>query len=63
MVYNITNIFFSNLKIQKEFIEKEIIEIDNIRNSINTTKDIKQLIINYSGNEEPEKEITFNFFL
>ena len=55
----ISNIFFSNLKIQKEFIEKEIIEIDNIRNSINTTKDIKQLIINYTGKEEPEKEILF----
>ena len=55
----ISNIFFSNLKIQKEFIEKETIEIDNIRNSINTTKDIKQLIINYTGKEEPEKEILF----
>ena len=56
---NISNIFFSNLKFQKEFIEETKLEIDKIKNNINIDKDIRQLIINYSGNEEPEEEIPF----
>lgn len=55
----ISNIYYTNLKIQKESIDKIIIEVDKIRNSINTKKDIKQLIINYAGNEKPEEEILF----
>ena len=55
----ISNIYYTNLKIQKESIDKMIIEVDKIRNSINTKKDIKQLIINYAGNEKPEEEILF----
>ena len=55
----ISNIFFSNLKIQKQFIDEIIIEVENIKNKINTKKDIRQLIINFTGNENPEKEILF----
>ena len=60
--HTITNILYSVLKFQKDTIEKLLIEIDNIRNSINTTKDIKQLILNYTGNEKPEGKILFNNF-
>ena len=60
--HTITNILYSVLKFQKDTIEKLLIEIDNIRNSINPTKDIKQLILNYTGNEKPEKKILFNNF-
>ena len=60
--HTITNILYSVLKFQKDTIEKLLIEIDNIRNSINTTKDIKQLILNYTGNEKPEEKILFNNF-
>ena len=42
---NISNIFFSNLKFQKEFIEEKKIEIDKFKNNINVEKDIRQLII------------------
>ena len=58
----ISNILFSNLKIQKEFIEKKKIEIDTIKNNINVGKDIRQLIIDYKGNEKPEDNIPFNNF-
>ena len=56
---NITNIFFENLKFQKEFIEEKKNEIDNIKNNINIKKDVKQLILNFAGNEKPEDEILF----
>ena len=55
----ISNIFYSNLKSQKQFIEEIKKEMDKIKNNINTDKDIKQLIIDYSGNEEPEEIIPF----
>ena len=58
----ISNIFFSNLKYQKEFIEEKKIEINKIKNNINVDKDIRQLIINYAGNEKPEEVILFNNF-
>ena len=56
---NISNIFFENLKFQKEFIEEKKNEIDNIKNNINIKKDVKQLILNFAGNEKPEEEILF----
>ena len=55
----ISNIFFSNLKIQKDFIEEKKEEAENIKNNINTKKDIRQLIIEYTGNEKPEEVIPF----
>ena len=55
----ISYIFYSNLKFQKESIEELLLEIDKIRNSINTTKDIKQLILNYAGDDKPEEKILF----
>ncbi len=55
----ISYIFYSNLKFQKESIEELLLEIDKIRNSINTTNDIKQLILNYAGDDKPEEKILF----
>ena len=55
----ISNLFFSNLKFQKEFIEEKKIEIDKFKNNINVEKDIRQLIIDYTGNEKPEEVIPF----
>ena len=55
----ISSIFLSNLKIQKEFIEEKSTEIEEIKNNINVKKDIRQLIIDYTGNETPEEEIPF----
>ena len=48
-----------NLKFQKEFIEEKKNEVDNIKNNINVKKDVKQLILNFAGNEKPEDEILF----
>ena len=56
---NISNIFYTNQKIQKDFVEEKINEMNKIKNTNNTTKDIKQLIIDFSGNEKPEEEIPF----
>ena len=56
---NILNIFFEKLKYQKEFIEKRKNEIENIKNNINTRKDIKQLILNLASNEKPEEKYLF----
>ena len=56
---NISNIFYTNQNIQKEFVEDKIKEMNKIKNNDNTTKDIKQLIIDFRGYEEPEKEIPF----
>ena len=58
----ISNLFFSNLKFQKEFIEEKKIEIEKIKNNINIDKDIRQLIIDYKGNDKPEEVIPFNNF-
>ena len=55
----ISNIFFSNLKFQKEFIEEKKNETEIIKNNINIKKDVKQLIIDYTGNEKPEEIIPF----
>ena len=55
----IINLFSSNLKIQKEFIEEKSKEIDGIKNATNVNKDIKQLIIKFTGHEQPEEEIPF----
>ena len=55
----ISNIFFSNLKFQNEFIEEKKNETENIRNNINIKKEVKQLIIDYTGNEKPEEIIPF----
>ena len=52
-------IFSANLKFQKEFVDEIIININNIKNSINIEKYIKQLILNFAGNEKPEEEIKF----
>ena len=55
----ISNIFFSNLKFQNEFIEEKKNETENIKNNINIKKDIKQLRIDYTGYEKPEEIIPF----
>ena len=54
---NISNMFFSNLKFQKEFIEEKKNEIENIKNNIN-----KQLIIDYKGGQKPEEFFPFVSF-
>ena len=59
---NISNMFFSNLKFQKEFIEEKMNEIENIKNNINTKKDVKQLIIDYKGGQKPEEFFPFVSF-
>ena len=59
---NISNMFFSNLKFQKEFIEEKKNEIENIKNNINTKKDVKQLIIDYKGGQKPEEFFPFVSF-
>ena len=59
---NISNMFFSNLKFQKEFIEEKKNEIENIKNNINTKKDVKQLIIDYKGGQKPEEIFPFVSF-
>ena len=56
---NFSNIMLSFENIYKETIEKNIIDFRNIVDNLNINKDIKQLIIDYKGNEKPEDTILF----
>ena len=53
------NLIFSIEKIIKELLDKTISETQNNIKNININKDIKQLILDYKGNEKPEKNILF----
>ena len=56
---NFSNIMLSFENIYKETIEKNIIDFRNIVDNLNINKDIKQLIIDYKGNEKPDNTILF----
>ncbi len=58
----ISSLIISNLNIQNNFNLDKVREIEKIKNSINTQKDIRQLIINYAGNEKPEEKIPYTYF-
>lgn len=49
----ISFLFSYNLNIQKEINVKKIKEMENAKKTLNVNKDIRQLIIEYSGNNEP----------
>lgn len=59
---NTLKIFYQNQTIQKAFMEEEYSELRKIVDIDNTFKDIKQLIIDYTGHEKPEDEIPFVYF-
>ena len=55
-------IFSYNQNIQKEISEKKFKEMDDAKKTLNTNKDIKQLIIDYSGNCKPYEEHKIQYF-
>lgn len=59
---NTLKLFYQNQTIQKGFLDIEYLELRKIVNVDNTFKDIKQLIIEYTGHDKPEEEIPFTYF-
>ena len=51
-----------NQNIQKEIAEKKLKEMENTKKTLNTNKDIKQLIIDYSGNCKPYEDHKIKYF-
>ena len=59
---NTLKLFFQNQTIQKGFLDIEYLELRKVVDIDNTFKDIKQLIIEYTGHDKPEEEIPFSYF-
>jgi hypothetical protein len=59
---SIANILLQIEKIIKEITDKDICDFQSLIHNIKINKDIRQLIIDYKGNEKPEEEILFNYF-
>lgn len=59
---NTLKLFFQNQTIQKGFLDIEYLELRKVVDIDNTFKDIKQLIIDYTGHDKPDEEITFGYF-
>ena len=59
---SIANILLQIEKINKGATEKNICDFQNIIHNIKINKDIRQLILDFKGNEKPEEEILFNYF-
>jgi hypothetical protein len=59
---SIANILLQIEKIIKETTDKDISNFQSLIHDIKINKDIRQLIIDYKGNEKPEEEILFNYF-
>ena len=59
---SIANILLQIEKIIKETTEQDISDFQNLIHNIKVNKDIRQLILDYKGNEKPEEEILFNYF-
>ena len=59
---SIANILLQIEKIIKEVTDKNICDFQNIIHNIKINKDIRQLILDFKGNEKPEEEILFNYF-
>jgi hypothetical protein len=59
---NTLKLFYQNQSIQKGFLDIEYCELKQIVDIDNTFKDIKQLIIDYTGHDKPEEEIPFGYF-
>ena len=55
-------IFSYSQNIQKEIAEKKLKEVEDIKKTLNTNKDIKQLIIDYSANYKPYEEHKIKYF-
>lgn len=55
-------IFSSNQNIQKEIAENKLKEMEEAKKTLNTKKEIKQLIIDYSGNYRPFDELKIKNF-
>ena len=55
-------IFSYNQNIQKEIAEKKLKEMEDAKKTLNSNKDIKQLIIEYSGNCKPYEEHKIKYF-
>ena len=62
--YNINTLklFYQNQEIQKGFLDIEYLELRQVVDIDNTFKDIKQLILDYTGHDKPEEETPFNYF-
>ena len=59
---SIANILLQIEKIIRETAEQDINNFQNLIHNIKINKDIRQLILDYKGNEKPEEEILFNYF-
>jgi hypothetical protein len=59
---SIAFIFSSNHNIQEEISKKKFEEMENTKKSLNTNKDIKQLIIDFSGNIKPYEKHNVSYF-
>ena len=59
---SIAFIFSYNHDIQQEISKKKFEEMENTKKSLNTNKDIKQLIIDFSGNIKPYETHKINYF-
>ena len=59
---NTLKLFYQNQTIQKGFLDIEYLELRKVVDIDNTFKDIKQLIIEYTGHDKPEEEIPFSYF-
>ena len=59
---NTLKLFYQNQTIQKGFLDIEYCELRQVVDIDNTFKDIKQLIIDYTGHDKPEEEIPFSYF-
>ena len=56
-------IFSYNQNIQKEIATNKLNEVEDIKKTLNSNKDIKQLILDYSGDNKPYEEIKINHFI
>ena len=59
---NTLKLFYQNQTIQKGFLDIEYLELRKVVDIDNTFKDIKQLIIDYTGHDKPDEEIPFGYF-
>ena len=55
-------LFSYNQNIQKEIAINKLNEMENIKKTLNVNKDIRQLILDYSGNNKPYEEIKLKYF-
>ena len=56
-------IFSYNQNIQKEIATNKLNEVEDIKKTLNSNKDIKQLILDYSGDNKPYEEFKINHFV